>query len=1738
MPHVDALKIAEHLRERLVDLAVSENYVRDKALAEACRRLWSEEAARDAELVSELWVEGAFPGLKVSDTLDSLAETGMFPASLRDHIVQSNMFPSDRLLFNHQSEALHAAHCTETSEDRPTLVITAGTGLGKTEAFLLPVLADLWTAPKRCPKGGMRALILYPMNALIADQIERLYGWLKDQKRLSLFHFTGETPEDAHKANSVREPTWTQCRRRTRQEARGLETHSGEEIKIEALKPVPDIIVTNYSMLEYMLCRPQDACFFGPDLRCIVLDEAHLYTGMLAAEIALLLRRVTQRCGVSANHVLKIATSATLGGGDEDLRRFAADLFSVGQDRVFVIRGRRGDLDLGGRESPPSRMPTAGEISALPDPNAATLTAENELKTCTPEIVAALKPTAALLVAPEVVQEACTTHSDTPARFLHAALREAPLVRQMAQILADEKGTVISLAHLSERLFPNDAAHEGRSAVIRLLRLTAAARLHPSDLPLVPHRLHLLVRAPEGVSVCLNPQCNGPDYLKIASLGAVQAHADRCRHCNHVLLPIHRCNNCGEWALAAYENQETSCLGPGYYAPKPAMRIFYLIARPINVKAEDGVEGEEHWINSENGKVGGCGDRGVPLWAPYRHTDDHRQQCCPVCLSDWTIDADEMLSLDWKDTCKPLKGGRSFALSVIAETILHNLPPLEAASRAWKPAEGRRLLCFSDSRASAASLGPKLTLQHEIQVVRSAIARSAEQAPDSAEARLYLEKELCRLSLELRSAASPDLTRILEGKLRATEKDLEQMVAGIPFPDFARRVASRPEIRQVLERDPADDHSALSYGQTDWEKNENNAKHHAEALVARELDHPIKRQVSVEAVGLVEITYPGLDGLPLPPAFEERLGADDRRQRLGETWPDIAALLLDTVRLDRCVDWSQQSGGRTWLGVSPLEGRWLTRDTGGWRARAFVGKTSSQSRRRFAANVLETVGYTKEAASSLSEHMLSALFDQLYESAGTSLKWLALKETHEVAHEQADRAIQILFDQLSLRRPQQLFLCPTTHTIWTRCALAWVPLEGCQGNVQDTTHTQLDDDPRWGRPRREILTSPVFTQGLWAEEHSAQLDPRENRRLQDLFKEGIRNVLSSTTTMELGIDIGGLNGVLLANVPPGPANHRQRAGRAGRRSDGSAIVVTYARDSEFDRHVFARFGDFLKRPLRKPVVFLQRERVVKRHLYAVLRSHFLRPAQPNRVGATHAFGKMGSFCGLTPPPKWMRALQKPSWPSTNGSKATDFLGFLSGLQENPSGHDLLLSALAVGTPLEALATADSWRDFLTEAGRSYEKALHEWTDETEGLREAWEAIPEEGASPRDMALANAIRYQVITLCDITVIEWFANARFLPRYGFPINLQKLAVRQPIEGRERSAPDERFRLERSSLLALNEYVPGSHVLVGGRVAVSRGVLKHWTEDNIDRALGLQYLALECDNEHVYLDSNKDSSCPICHCPPAKTRSLLFPRHGYTTAAWESLERNVDLERVARGIVYPLGFAENRADELRTDDFGGLPGLCAVFHEDAELLIRNEGELGCGFALCTRCGYAESERKWGQGRVDLPEGFDKHASVLSVDAKESCWGRARTNAPVLRNRVLAARENTEMLKLLWPNFSQHETDVLYTLGRAMVKAGARLLELDERELELAEVRSIDDGMVIYDTAPGGAGHCLALFNNAADWLQETRSVLFVNQEHEQKCERACLECLLDFSSQHSAHRLKRREAARNFEQLFLSR
>ena len=126
-------------------------------------------------------------------------------------------------------------------------------------------------------------------------------------------------------------------------------------------------------------------------------------------------------------------------------------------------------------------------------------------------------------------------------------------------------------------------------------------------------------------------------------------------------------------------------------------------------------------------------------------------------------------------------------------------------------------------------------------------------------------------------------------------------------------------------------------------------------MIAKELGPTLKKRVSVESVGLLEIVYPGIEKLGVPPIIEEKL-SQQARQKIAPVWPNFVALLLDDARRNGCIDWSQDLPSRNWLEENPLTGRWLTRSRRGWNAAAFVGATLQQLRRTFAANVLHAAG--------------------------------------------------------------------------------------------------------------------------------------------------------------------------------------------------------------------------------------------------------------------------------------------------------------------------------------------------------------------------------------------------------------------------------------------------------------------------------------------------------------------------------------------------------------------------------------------------------------------------------------------------------------------------------------------------------------------------------------------------------------------------------------------------------------
>ena len=276
---------------------------------------------QEEKLLAEPVFQTTFPWEPYSKNFGNLTEifgSGLIDAldTIKD---EEYRFPKDRLPYKHQVESWNAL-----LNENKSIAVTTGTGSGKTECFMLPVLYDISKNYRN--SKGVNAIFLYPLNALINSQKKRIDAWTRAIGSINYAIYNGNTIENNNK---------------------NIQRKAFPEILSRELirKEPPQILFTNPTMLEYILVRNKDVDLlhnsFGK-LRWILLDEAHTLTGSAAAEMALLIRRVLDAFGVTADNVRFAATSATVGNDrDYELQRFMSDLCGLPDNKIKIINGQR-----------------------------------------------------------------------------------------------------------------------------------------------------------------------------------------------------------------------------------------------------------------------------------------------------------------------------------------------------------------------------------------------------------------------------------------------------------------------------------------------------------------------------------------------------------------------------------------------------------------------------------------------------------------------------------------------------------------------------------------------------------------------------------------------------------------------------------------------------------------------------------------------------------------------------------------------------------------------------------------------------------------------------------------------------------------------------------------------------------------------------------------------------------------------------------------------------------------------------------------------------------------------------------------------------------------------------------------------------------------------------------------------------------------------------------------------------
>lgn len=1573
--YLDAIELSNNLKNRLEEIVLSSINVRDEELQNEL----SEIIKSNDGLISEILVEGAFSAKKHDDILRNIPFLNKKFLDLLDlnKVFNPNFYP-----FKHQYETLKIVNEMD-SNDKPAIVVTAPTGSGKTESFLLPMLNDLVSNPRKSDEKGVRAIILYPMNALVADQNKRLFSYLKGQSNVSMFFYNSETPESKKYATDEFDD---KCFIKTRKEARD--------------NP-PDIIITNYSMLEYILARPNDFPLIGDALRTIVVDEAHLYTGTLAAEVSLLLRRVTTKAKVDNSKILYIATTATISDDKQEQQDFFSKFFN--KDNIQRVSGEKEFKEIDASINVDNEIEQFIDISSMiSEPN---LDLYNEFK--------------GYRVFPKILK------------------------------ILSEKYTI----QFSELLKLVSSSIEPKT-LLNIFTIGAKARLNDNELPLLPHKLHLQVRSSQGFSVCSNPNC--PDS-KIKGLGKIH-HGTfyNCTSCQSPTLNLVRCSECSEHFYHGKFNDKDTLYLERFFKDDTKSENSHILSFKESSEtiyiSKDGKKCSEHDYNNKF----------------YKHS------VCPVCSNE------EFYGLSVSD---------QFLIPLVSETMLVNMPEIDKEVNVFLPARGRRLLTFSDSRSEAARLGPLLTMQHETQLFRRLIVETIQSnvyKNQDKDLKEYYLSEIQENELKLSSVDNPIVKQKLVEKINDAKVELSKMSSGFSIADLVDSVKRHPLIGEFFDRERMKSQKSSERENISYNNNKAAIVKNVYSMICETVMMPNEKSINPESMGIIKISYPNINSINLYEKYQ-----------LIDLTESNRLILLNYLYLFRY--WGCSTSENSSYPVKDYElnlfgiGKYIHFDAK--QKNIYTLKKGINSTVYiYTANLLRSLKIedTKENI----HIFLEAVFETFLDAAKRDdIRWL---EHNRVQTDDGRivNAFRIVFYELSIEIPQTLYMNTINKTIWQEAINSVVPEKHNIVELKEVTQSDLDADPYFSRYRKMYLNpSKELSMGLWAEEHSAQLAQEESRRLQDLFIQGKRNVLSATTTLEVGIDIGGLSGVLMANVPPNKANYIQRSGRAGRRTDGSSIILTYTKTRHFDQNVFRDFKFYLDKPHKKLTISLEKAKIATRHFNSLMLSKFYENHTNSKDTLIFdSFKKMGYFVGIYEIPK-----------STDNPYARlDFV-----IDEN-SIYNKFIEFL---TNFEIIEDDKKAFDEIfrhTSKVLDYRQLIKVFTDQVQAMSAIYINSLKELYSDWNFATTtshkNAVRYNIKQKHGESLIEIFSNAQVLPKYGFPIDIKKFQVLND--------PD-KFNLSRGSFLALSEYVPGSKILAGGMLIESKGISKHFTGENLDEAFGEKGFTYLCDKGHFFTSPYiKVHECSMSDCKGVvkSASNYLMPEHGYITAASDKLSYNRagGPEKVGILEIHSAIHTSSENDiNFTYDDFS------IIYKEKALIYGVNRGNKGLGFAICTKCGYSESEiEKVNTGSYDkLPISFKKHSSIYSKSSANICL---ETTPTIWRNHNLMAKIITDAIMII-PKRDIKDITIAQTLANAMELSGAEELGIDEREIS-SLIQEVDGklAILIYDNQSGGVGYVYDLAKNRwIGWLDKTKKRLYIDEKHNEECINGCIKCVVTMNT-----------------------
>lgn len=1522
-----------------------------------------------------------------------------------------------------------------TDPDSQSTIVATGTGSGKTECFLYPLLEYCY---KNRNVEGIKAIVIYPMNALATDQAKRFASEIAKSDKLrnnvNVGLYVGQKRDGTSKSNKVMTPEWVIDDRETLR------------------RMPPDILLTNYKMLDYMLVRARDAALWklnGPDtLKYIVVDEMHTFDGAQGTDLACLIRRLKHRLKTPKNHLCCVGTSATLGGAASTgkLREYAKQVFEEGFSPDSVITETRQTPGEFLGDNPILQVETPGPDKAdkLDPENFGTYQ----------EFVSAQHE----LWFGERITEADFKEMDWRNALcgkLKSHLQFQNLVRVLGSKVHSYPEVLEQLRKISR--YTNENERLQILLLDSLLALISEAK-KPADSgssrPFLEVRLQLWARELTRM-VC---ECSRTPRIRFSD----DLTDDQLNNA----LPMVNCRDCGAtgWLgiLRANDDEVKNNLHDIY-------RTYFSLDPKTALLFPHEEDGTRVLLRGDVQKL--CGNC-------LHLMDSDDTNACPWCSST------DLVRIFRPDTRRNRRGtvrsdhicpfcGGTNTLAILGARAASITSVAVSQVFASTFNDDKKLLAFSDSVQDASHRAGffgartyRFNLRGALQkyMENGGTGQSLTAIPAGFSA--YWKKEL-GLERYLATFTAPNMTWMEDfeyfekhGKL-PSETDLPEMVDNRVNWEIWSEYGFNARIGRTLEK------SGCSVAHVDSQSFSD-----AVSALLPVLQNEIGDLRQLKRVDLERFLYGIITNLKNQGGIYHTA--------LGPYIESFGSVFRIGQRLKGRFVWMP------YFGFSSRLPRFLTTNSG---PRFDLLESTDPQR---------TTWYQAWGERNLIDYsvLIRSVLGDVYRY---SLDALVEKGLLKKTVERGADIWGLTPEMLKVSTDVAQFRC--THCGHTLSVAGHEGglVEGlrclritCKGTYQKT------------EANRDFYAS-LYRKGdvrrIFSEEHTGLLMFEERDRIEKDFinpegKPCAPNLLSCTPTLEMGINIGDLSSAVLCSVPPRQANYLQRIGRVGRR-DGNALSVTIAGGKPHDLYFFAEPKEMLAGEVEPPGVFLSAPAVLQRQLTAFCFDSWIAmgvslTAIPSRLG--DVLNGMDSNSAELFPHNYI------NYVLGRQTELLDNFVALFGNKLGPREVDILKEFFVGDDRTEGSLTyriVDSL-SFLAKQRAAFRKRITAIGNRLRQLRNdpARDKTFEEKEQElqRERSALNAL---VKSINDRETYGWLTDEGLLPNYAFPesgVTLRSIIYRRKKEADAEGSAYQTwsYEFERPAVAAIKELAPENTFYAGHRKVEI---------DQIDLSLSdvePWRFCSNCTYMRKIIGEEHDKSCPNCGSlmwsDEGQKRNLVKLKQVFATS--EDAKSRIGDDSEERDPVFYnrqllVNFDEKHIAEAYRLDSADLP-FGFEFIRRVTLREVNFGRVGTGGETVTIAGV-EMERSGFSvcrscGRIMKANG--------EIDCAFSCSERNKSIEEKAVELLYLYREYpSEAIRILLPTTSFNKSDEILHSFIASLQLGLKQkfggsvehLQTCLHEEPIPESSYRKRYLVLYDTVPGGTGYLQQLMVSGDKKLPE---------------------------------------------------